>query len=92
MKTLKDLKDGDYIAFAWQWNGDREKEVWVSNITTRQKGYSVVHFLYGHHSISEIIKDEEVIAIGNPDGTAKMPGWRGSFDVLLPDHELLKEK
>lgn len=94
MRTLDSLKENDFIAFAWSYNsGDERKTIEVANITYRQKGYSIVHFLYGYKSVSETIKDEDVIAIGNLEtGKTKIHGWGGTFDVLQPEHKLLKEE
>lgn len=91
MKTVADLKSGDYIAFGFNFHGGTPNEIWVTNITTINDGNFVVHFMYGHHSLSEIIKPEGVLAIGNPDSKTKIKGWGGRFDIIQPDHFLMKD-
>jgi hypothetical protein len=47
------------------------------------------HFLYGYKSEAEWINKEDILAIGNPNGTHRIKGWRGYFDILKPDHPLI---
>jgi hypothetical protein len=47
--------------------------------------------MYGHHSLSEYVEKEDIIAIGNQKGTGKIRGWSGNFDILQPNHPLLKD-
>lgn len=91
MKKLEDLEKGNYIAFDFTYNGDSH-EIMVTNITEVYEDKVLVHFLYGHHSLSEFIKKEDIIAIGNNKSTGKIEGWSGRFDILKPNHYLLTEK
>ncbi len=91
MKKLEELKEGDYIAFGFNYNGGEPDELIVSNITSLHDGGFIVHFLYGYKSLSEFIKSEDVLAIGNPDGKIKLKEWRGSFDLILPENKLIIE-
>lgn len=90
MKAVNNLKEGDYIAFGFNYNGGTPTKIIVSNITSIHKDKVLVHFLYGHHSLAEYIPLNEIIAIGNPEGKSTLEGWRGKYDVLLLDHPLLK--
>jgi len=91
MKKVSELVEGDYIAFGFNYNGGEPKEIMVSNITSIRNEQVLVHFLYGHHSLGEWVPFDQIIGIGNVDGITKINGWGGKFDLLLPDHELLKE-
>jgi len=85
MKTVNDLKKGDYIAFGFNYNGGKPKEIIVDNITKVYEKETLVHFMYGHKSLSEIIRREEILAIGNNDsGKDSIRGWKGKYDILQP--------
>lgn len=88
-QQLASLKPGDYIAFVWKY-GTFGEEIVVDNITEVYDNDVLVHFLYGYKSEAEFVKKEDIIAIGNPNGTGKIKGWTGNFDILKPDHPLLK--
>ena len=53
--SLSQLKEGDYIAFPFTYNGE-QVEIIVDNITSVNDKEVLVHFLYGHHSLAEYIK------------------------------------
>lgn len=91
MKKIENLKVGDYIAFGFDYNGGEPKSIEVSNITSISDYGILVHFIYGHHSLAEYVKKENIIAIGNPEGKSKIHGWNGSFDVVNKKHKLIKE-
>ena len=85
MKSLDNLEKGDYIAFAFKFNGDCSKEIIVDNITEIYKNKVLVHFVYGHRSLSEYIKKKDILAIGdNENSNAKIPGWSGKYFILHP--------
>lgn len=92
MKTIEDLKPGDYVAFGFTYNGSSPDQIIVDNITFIYTDSVLVHFVYGYKSLSETVKKTDIIAIENPDGKSKIEGWSGHFDILQPDNELLKEK
>ena len=83
------LKEGDYIAFEWAF-GIFGKEIIVTSITSVKNDDVLVHFLYGYKSESEWIKKKDIIAIGDTSASGKIKGWSGNFNILLPNHELLK--
>ncbi len=83
------MKQGDYIAFGFNYNGGDPKEIIVDKITNVYDNDVLVHFLYGHHSLAEFIPKDKIIAIGNENGIGKIKGWGGSFDILKPNHPLL---
>jgi hypothetical protein len=87
---IKDLKIGDYIAFEWSY-GVSGKEIIVDSITMVKPDEVLVHFLYGYKSESQWVKKKDIIAVGDPKGKCKIKGWSGKFNIVLPDHELLKE-
>lgn len=91
MKKIENLKAGDYIAFGFHYNGGEPNEIMVSNITSVSDYGILVHFMYGHHSLVEYIKKENIIAIGNTEGKSKINGWNGNFDVVNPKHKLINE-
>lgn len=82
----------DHIAFGFNYNGGKHDTIIVSNITSISKFGILCHFMYGHHSLAEYIKPEEVLAVGdNENGTISIKGWGGKYRVLKSDSELLKE-
>jgi len=91
MKTIENLKSGDYIAFGFNYNGGEPNEIMVSNITSVSEYGILVHFMYGHHSLAEYVKKENIIAIGNTEGKSKINGWNGNFDAVNPNHKLINE-
>jgi len=92
MKKVSELRDGDVIAFGFNYHGEEHDEIIVTNITTRHGDGFIVHFLYGHHSLSEFVKPHDVIAIGNHNGRSKIHGWNGMFDLVNPNHRLLRNR
>lgn len=88
LKVLN-LKNGDYIAFGFNYNGGEPNEIIVSNITEKMDYTFIVHFMYGHHSLSESIKIENVLAIGDPEGTVGIKGWNGKFEIIKSTKLLL---
>ena len=89
MKKVEDLKIGDYIAFKFTYNGTYD-EIIVSKITSIHGKRFYCHFLYGHHSLSEDVIEENILAIGNLDGESGLSGWTGKYDLIQPEHELVK--
>jgi hypothetical protein len=88
---LLNLKEGDYIAFGFNYNGGIPKEIIVDNITKVYEDRVLVHFMYGYHSMAEFIDKKDIIAVGdNIFGTGKIKGWGGKFIILLENHPLLK--
>lgn len=86
MKTVKELKEGDYIAFEY------ENDIIVSKITCITNDTFLSHFLIGYSSEGEWIDKQDVIAIGNSEGKGKIPHYFGNFDILLPNHKLLNKQ
>ncbi len=83
MKNISDLKEGDYIAFGFNYNGGEPNDIIVSNITSKHENCFLVHFSYGHQSLSEFVKPENIFAIGNNEnGISKIKGWTGKFDII----------
>jgi hypothetical protein len=88
---LDHVKKGTYIAFGFNYNGGKPSEIIVDNVTSTNETKVLVHFMYGHHSLAEYVAKEDIIAIGNPKGKGKIRGWTGNFDILQPNHPLLKD-
>lgn len=90
---LDTLTAKQYIAFPWSYSDDDNQRIKVTRVTSNfpKRQRLLVHFLYGCKSISEHIPYSEVIAVGNPHGGGKLPGWAGGFDILNKEHPLLKE-
>jgi len=88
MKKVSDLKEGDFIAFGFDFHGGVPSEIQVTNITKVYEDKVLVHFLYGHHSLGEFIKKKDIIAIGNPEGETKIRGWGGKYDLMENNKEL----
>jgi hypothetical protein len=59
MKSVSDLAGGDYIAFGFNYNGERPKEIIVDNITKVYENSVLVHFIYGLKSLSEVVRKEK---------------------------------
>ncbi len=92
-KNINSLVEGDYIAFGFDYNGGEPSTIIVDKISKVYDDSVLVHFLYGHHSLAEEIKKDEIIAIGNLEsGESELNGWGGRFDILLEKHKLLKNK
>ena len=88
---LENLQENDFIAFGFNYNGGEPNEIIVDNITSVNKDEVLVHFLYGHHSLGEWVKKENIIAVGNPNAKNRIKGWGGYFDILQPEHKLLNK-
>ncbi len=87
MKSIDKLTNGDYIAFGFNYHGGEPDEIIVDNITEiyKEKGEIrevLVHFLYGHHSLSEFVKRENILAIGDTKGKDVIEGWTGTYEIL----------
>lgn len=87
---ISNLKNGDSIAFGFDYNGGEPKEIIVAQITEVYEKDVLVHFLYGHHSLGEFVKKENIIAKGDTNGVTKIKGWSGKYHLLI-DSPLLKE-
>ena len=82
MKSVDDLTKGNYIAFGFNYNGGKPNEIITDNITEVYEKEVLVHFLYGYKSLSEFVKKEEILAIGNLEGKGRIFGWGGKYDIL----------
>ena len=83
MKSVDDLTEGDYIAFGFNFNGGEPNEIIVNEIDEIYPDKFLVEFLYGYKSLSEYIKKEKILAIGNNEtGEGKIKGWSGKYDIL----------
>ena len=92
MKDIESLKEGDYIAFGFNYHGGEPNEIIVTNITFAHSKYFIVHFIYGHHSLSETVYRDKVLAIGdNQNGTIEIKGWSGKYTSIDKDNQLLKD-
>ncbi len=89
MKKVAELKNGEYIAFGFDYNGGDPKEIMVADITSKHDGGFIAHFMYGYKSLSEFIKYEDILAIGNTEGKTKIKGWSGHFDLINSEHPLI---
>ena len=87
-KYLDNLKEGDYIAFQWDY-GIFGKDIIVDRVTSINNDEVLIHFLYGYKSEAEWIKKDKIIAIGDNNFNGKIDGWSGNFNILIPEHELL---
>ena len=80
---LRHLTVGDYIAFGFNYNGGEPNEIVVDNISFIDKDRVLVHFRYGYRSMSEFVKKDKILAIGNNEsGEGKIKGWGGKYDIL----------
>lgn len=87
---MKIVKAGDYIAFGFNYNGGVPNEIIVDEVTLVMGDEALVHFMYGYKSMGEWIKKEDIIAIGNDKASGIIPGYSGRFNILIPNHPLLK--
>jgi len=84
MRSVSDLIEGDYIAFGFNYNSKEPNEIIVDRITSvwsRGEAF-IVHFLYGHKSLAEIVEKEKILAIGNEKGNGEIKGWKGKYDII----------
>lgn len=82
MRSIDNLAKGDYVVFGFNYNGGEPNEIIVDNITEVYEKDVLIHFLYGYKSLSETIKKEEILAIGNSKGKGTIEGWGGTYDIL----------
>lgn len=98
LQAINNLNVGDYIAFGFDYNGGEPTSIEVTNITEIYRNENgdveliLVHCLYGHKSISEHIKPENVIAVGDKNGRGSIVGFSGMFEILHPNHPLLVDE
>jgi hypothetical protein len=82
MKSVENLTKGDHMAFGFNYNGGEPNEIIVDNITEIYEKDVLIHFVYGYKSLSESVKKEDILAIGNSKGRGRIKGWTGSYDIL----------
>ena len=93
MKNVNELQKGDIIAFKY----DSNRFIEASEITSvhynenYKENMYLCHWAMGWKSCAEYIRASEVIAVGNPEGESKLFGWNGMWDLILPEHDLIKE-
>lgn len=76
MKTIKDLKVGDYIAFPFSYDRTEPHSIEVAEIVSINEDRFGVLFLYGYKSVNETVLSKDIIAIGNQkEGKDKISGW-----------------
>ncbi len=59
-----EFKKGDAVAFLWGYSDDPQ-EIWVVKIEEVMEERVFLVILYGHHSCSEFIPFEDILAIGD---------------------------
>lgn len=69
--------------FGFNYNGGEPNEVIAEKPTLIHNERILFNFLYGHHSLSEFIKKEDILAVGdNNNGTVLVSGWNGKFKII----------
>jgi len=69
--------------FGFNYNGGEPNEVIAGRPTLIYENRILFHFLYGHHSLSETVKKEDIVAVGdNEDDTVSVLGWNGRFKII----------
>lgn len=69
--------------FGFNYNRGEPDEVIAGKPTLIYDNKILFHFLYGHHSLSETIKKEDIVAVGdNEDDTVSVSGWSGRFKII----------
>lgn len=87
---LESLKEGDHIAFGFNYNGGEPEEIIVSQITSVHDDQYITHFSYGYKSLSETVSKDDILAIGDNTGIDKIRGWGGNYRIIHKDSHLLK--
>ena len=83
MRTFDSLKEGDYVAFGFNYDGGEPNEIIVDQITSVYEDKVLVHFLYGVKGLSEFVNKEKILAVGNEEsGEGRIKGWTGKYDIL----------
>jgi hypothetical protein len=80
-----EFRKGMVIAFGFNYNGGKPTEIIVSTITEvyNDQDQVLTHFNYGHRSLGEFIKKDEIVAVGDHEsGTENIKGWTGKFVIL----------
>lgn len=90
-QLLEKLKPNHFIAFGFNYNGGTPNEIIVAPITSIERETVLVHFSYGHHSLGEFVRKEDIIAIADAMADDKIKGWTGKYRILKPDHPLLND-
>lgn len=88
---VENLTAGDHIAFGFNYNGGEPDEIVVAMITSKHPDEFIVHFNYGHHSLAESVKYQDVLAIGSPHGNMEIKGWSGRYIVVNHGSLLLEQ-
>ena len=86
-----EFKEGQFVGFGFNYNGDKHDEIIVDRITMVMDDKVLVHFMYGYKSLGEWINKDDIIAIGDSKSSGKINGWTGNFNILKPEHPLLKD-
>ena len=72
----------NYYMFGFNYNGGTPDEVIVEKPTSIDDNTILFHFDYGHKSLSEYVKKENIVAVGDKDGAFEVAGWKGRYSVL----------
>lgn len=86
---------GNTYLFGYNYNGGEPTDVIAEKPTSIDENKILFNFLYGHHSLSEYVPKEDIIAVGDiVNGTTSIMGWSGKFLILNQEkfEELLKTK
>ena len=72
----------DFYLFGFNYNGEEPDEVIVAKPTAIYEDKILFHFLYNYKSLAEDVYKENIIAVGNIDGTVSIVGWTGKFTII----------
>lgn len=93
---IDQLQVGDWIAFAWDYNGGvrngdpLKKGIEIARVSyIREQKLFSVGFVYGHRSVDEDVLREDIIAIGSSSGKDKIKLWNGPVHIINPEHPTL---
>ena len=74
--------DNTYL-FGYNYNGGEPNEVIAEKPTSIDVEKILFVFSKGHKSLSEYIKVQDIVAVGNNElGTIKILGWSGKFQII----------
>jgi len=91
--TKSDLKIGDDVIFKWNgYHGDGPNSIWDGHIIQISENSICIFILYGHHSTTEDVVFEDILAVYAKDGEyQKIKNYIGNGYLTLAGQEYLKE-
>lgn len=72
----------DFYLFGFNYYGGEPDEFIVAKPTAIYEDAILFHFLYNYKPLAGDVYKENIIAVGNIDGTVSIVGWTGKFTII----------